>query len=276
MRPLITRPAQNRLGVLTTPARTPGQEVALHPLAHGLAAPVGLEAIQVEPEPLGALPQVGILQPGGVGEQEVVHLPEAALAPGRLGRARGRPGARVAGLDREVAKHPAHVPSRQSRAVSAAQNGHSKSAYSMTSGRRAEPADVVELVGRREPARSRDPSSRGGLLEPVEDQVGARQLARRVGLVAPAHDGVGPDDGQRALGKAARVVGVKRPAGRRPWARSPRAGRCSRRASRETRSVSSRRRRRRRTAWRPRAVNSSSTCSYTDSWSVHTGEKANG
>ena len=79
----------------------------LDAVAHRVAAAVLIEAVEIEPEPPRPLPQVRVLEAGRVGEQRVVHLPEAPLQTGGLGGARGRPGARVAGTDREMAKHDA-------------------------------------------------------------------------------------------------------------------------------------------------------------------------
>ena len=55
---------------------------------------------------------------------------------------------------------------------------------------------------------------RSGGRERVEDQVGARQVARRVGLVAPLDDAVGADHHERALREAAGVVDAERAARR--------------------------------------------------------------
>ena len=90
---------------MTTPARTPARKSRCTRVKHGVAAAVALEALEIEPEPLRALPQMRVLESPLIGEQRVVHLPEAALQPGRLGRAGRGPGARVAGADREVAEH---------------------------------------------------------------------------------------------------------------------------------------------------------------------------
>src|SRR5579875_3332909 len=83
-----------------------GFEVAPHAGAHRLAAAIGLEALEVQAQLAGPPPQVRILQASLVGEQQVVHLPKAAL---------------------------------QSRRLGAAQWGHSKSAYSITTGADPEP-----------------------------------------------------------------------------------------------------------------------------------------
>jgi hypothetical protein len=79
-------------------------EVLADPRAHGVGAPVGVEALDVEPEAFRADPQVRVLEPALVVEQGVVHGPERALGGCRLGGAGGRQRARVAALDREVAE----------------------------------------------------------------------------------------------------------------------------------------------------------------------------
>ena len=115
---------------------------------------------------------------------------------------------------------------RSSLTLSAAQNGHSKSAYSITSdapparGRGLRSGDGSRRASSRSPA-----GHRGLARETVEDQVRARQLARGRRLVAPLDDPVGTDDHERALGEAA-PRGRRRTRGTsRPWARSPRAAR---------------------------------------------------
>jgi hypothetical protein len=67
--------------------------VALDARLHLVAAPVGVEALEVEPELLGARPQVGVVDAALVGEQRVVEGPERTLQRGRLGR-RGERGRR--------------------------------------------------------------------------------------------------------------------------------------------------------------------------------------
>ncbi len=73
----------------------------------GVVAAVGVEARDVESEPLRARPQVRILEPALVGEQRLVHLPEGALPARRLGRAGRRERARMGAADGEVAEHDA-------------------------------------------------------------------------------------------------------------------------------------------------------------------------
>ena len=64
-----------------------GAGLLVHHAAHVLAAPVALEAIEIEAQRRDMRPQVGIVGVRGVGEQCVVQLPEAPLTPGGLGRA---------------------------------------------------------------------------------------------------------------------------------------------------------------------------------------------
>ena len=78
--PGCASPATNRVGVVTTPARTPGAEVALHPLLH--RRPSGGRASKrsrSRPSRSRALPEVRLVEVALVVEQRVVHLPEAAL-----------------------------------------------------------------------------------------------------------------------------------------------------------------------------------------------------
>ncbi len=87
-----------------------------------------------------------VLEPGLIGEQRIVHLPEAPLQAGRLGRARGRPRARVAtrtGKCRNTTRNatPLELP------VENAQKGHSKSAYMISERRVRCAANVIVAVG---------------------------------------------------------------------------------------------------------------------------------
>jgi hypothetical protein len=54
-------------------------EVTFEVLLRGGGAAVRLEAVEVEREPLGALPQVRVVEVALILEQLVVHLPDAAL-----------------------------------------------------------------------------------------------------------------------------------------------------------------------------------------------------
>src|SRR5439155_8460004 len=85
-----------------------GTEVRLDPLPDRVGAAISLEAIEVEAELPGALPQVRIVEPALVGEQRVVHLPEAVLERRGLGGAREHLAARVLRHDREVAEDLPH------------------------------------------------------------------------------------------------------------------------------------------------------------------------
>lgn len=76
--------------------------VALHAGRDVFRAPVGLEALEIEPEPEHALPQVGIVDPAGVGVKRVAHRPEGALAGRRLGGVSQREGPRMLCPQREV------------------------------------------------------------------------------------------------------------------------------------------------------------------------------
>src|SRR3954465_1320435 len=82
-------------------------DVALDPLGRGPAAPVGLEAPDVEAERLAPRPQVGILEAPLVGVEGVAPLPERALDGGRLGRVREYERAGMLGPQREVAEDDA-------------------------------------------------------------------------------------------------------------------------------------------------------------------------
>src|SRR4051794_31701542 len=70
--------AEDRRG-LHDPGLDSALEVALDPRGDRVAATVALELIQVEAELLGTLPKVGVIEVALVGEQRVVHLPEAVL-----------------------------------------------------------------------------------------------------------------------------------------------------------------------------------------------------
>ena len=58
-------------------------EVALDPGRDLDRAAVALEAVEVEPEPLGPLPEVRVVDAAAVGEQRVPELPERVLGLGR-------------------------------------------------------------------------------------------------------------------------------------------------------------------------------------------------
>jgi len=62
-----------------------GLEVAAHTGLRGGGAAVGLEAVEVEPEALGALPEVRIVDVASVLVERIDQLEEAALQAGGLG-----------------------------------------------------------------------------------------------------------------------------------------------------------------------------------------------
>src|SRR3954467_12367107 len=78
-------------------------DVALHAPGDGVAAAVAVEALEVDPEPLAAGPEMRVLEAALVLVQGVGELPEPALDRGRLGRGRARERAGVLRLEREVA-----------------------------------------------------------------------------------------------------------------------------------------------------------------------------
>ena len=61
-------------------------EVVSDAVTHRVRASVGLAALDVQTQALGACPHVRALKPTLVGEQRVVHLPERVLTRRRLGR----------------------------------------------------------------------------------------------------------------------------------------------------------------------------------------------
>lgn len=62
-----------------------GFEVAADPLGDGAGATVGLEAVEIEPEVFGTLPEVRIIDVGAIRIQRVDHLEEAPLQARGLG-----------------------------------------------------------------------------------------------------------------------------------------------------------------------------------------------
>src|SRR5262245_60711290 len=77
-------------------------QIGLDSLRQLGGAPVGLEALEVEPESPGPLPEMWVVEMALVLQQRVVHLPEAVLRGRRL-RGRGEhPRARVLRCHREV------------------------------------------------------------------------------------------------------------------------------------------------------------------------------
>ena len=90
-----------------TPARIPDSKSRLHAGGDGRRAAVGLEPLEVEPELLGAPPQMGVVDVPAIGVERGDHLEEIALGAGRLGRRvqGGRAGS--LGGEREMAKDEA-------------------------------------------------------------------------------------------------------------------------------------------------------------------------
>ena len=75
------------------PGAHPGLKIPPDPFRHRRAAAVALKPGEIKAEPLGTLPQVRVLEAAGIGEQEVMHLPEASLPRGGFGGPRGWPSA---------------------------------------------------------------------------------------------------------------------------------------------------------------------------------------
>src|SRR5215207_10556472 len=88
----------------------PADDVALDPRANPFRAAVAVEALEVDPEALRALPEVGIIDAAAIGVERVAHLPEHALHPGGLRGGVKRRGPRVRRGHREV---PEAKPQRQ-------------------------------------------------------------------------------------------------------------------------------------------------------------------
>ena len=118
-------------------------EVGADARGHRGVAPVGVEAREVEPEPLGARPQVRVLQPALVGEQRVVHRPERALAARGLGGAGRRERARMRGPDGEVAERDAHRQRREPQLERGAERALVVAVHDARPRRVAGPADVI-------------------------------------------------------------------------------------------------------------------------------------
>jgi hypothetical protein len=78
-------PAAKSVGIVAT-CLHPTPEVVSDAVAHRVRASVGLEALDVQVQALGACPQMRVLKPALVGEQHVVHLSERVLTRRRLGR----------------------------------------------------------------------------------------------------------------------------------------------------------------------------------------------
>jgi len=110
------------------PGTDAGAEVPADSRADRFGAPVGVERRGVEPEPLGARPQVRVVETALVGEQRVVHRPEGTLAACAASAAHAAEAAR--GCDVVTGKCRKAMRSGRSRSLTstAAQKGHSKSA----------------------------------------------------------------------------------------------------------------------------------------------------
>ena len=121
-----------------------------------LVLEVARRTLDVEAELAGVAEQVLELELVLVGEQQVVHLPEAALRarrPRPRGRRARRAGARrsaAGGGRRSAGRRRSARAARRTTPVARPQNGHSKSPYSTSvSGASGRPADVVARRGRR-------------------------------------------------------------------------------------------------------------------------------
>ena len=193
------------------PGSHPGPKSRLTRVAHRVAAPVGVEALEVEPERPGTLPQVRILEPALVGEQQVVHLPEAALEPRRLGGAGRGPRARMARAHREMTEHrrsrssPSADARGAVRALEVRVLDHQRGVVRPAGGPRATARGRARSRARSDPRRRQSRPSKIRF---------APGRSRATSPVAPVHDAVRADDHQRALGKPARVIDAERPAGR--------------------------------------------------------------
>ena len=108
--PSRRRPSTNAVGVPETPARTPLTMSRSTRARTAFRAAVAVEALEVDPEALRALPEVGIIDAAAIGVERVAHLPERALHPGGLRGGVKRRGPRVLRGHREV---PEAEPQRQ-------------------------------------------------------------------------------------------------------------------------------------------------------------------
>ena len=206
-------PGQDRAGRRSasgsprSPARIPARVCAAHDApATSARAAIALEALEVEAERRGARPQVRIVGVRRILEERVVELPEAALArrpPRRRRRAAPRAGclAAIAKWRKATPQRRAAQPrvgQRAARAgVVAVEDRRAARCGSPRTWSAAPSAGAGRCAGRSQRSRlaaapSAPPAARGVAaatgVEPVEDQVGAGQLAGRRRLVAPAHD----------------------------------------------------------------------------------------
>ena len=100
---------QEERGRAPGPARGGAGLVLADAGVQGLVAHVGVEPLEVEAARGGVLAEVVGLEPGLVGEQLVVHLPESALPRGCLGRDGGEIGVGVHVLQRQVPHDVPHA-----------------------------------------------------------------------------------------------------------------------------------------------------------------------
>src|SRR5215210_5895675 len=77
--PRMPLPAREQRGGGGHSGAHAGAEVGGDATLDRLGVAVGVEAADVEPQALGALPQLWVLEPSLVGEERVVHGPERAL-----------------------------------------------------------------------------------------------------------------------------------------------------------------------------------------------------
>ena len=169
----------NSVGVVATPARTPGVEVAPHARGTASERRSASKRSRSSPSALGALPQVRVLEPALVGVERVVHLPEAALQrrpprprrrrPRRAGAwsARGSGGRRGA-----AAAAAARVRDEAEVALEVGVLDHERGAAPAA-------ADVVVVGRAAAAARCRGSPSRGGVGRRGRRRSGSRPAARR-------------------------------------------------------------------------------------------------
>ena len=202
-------------------------EVALHPRGHRLASggrrrSARRRARALARAPTGAGPRAA---PG----RRTARRASPRSAPwsaGRLGRARGRPRARVLRAHREVAEAPARAGRREPRVQRARSTGtRSRRRRSPAArrprrarGRRARAAGAARCRGRS--GRSAAAASASKIRFAPGSSPG------RSRLVAPLHDAVGADRSPARAAGSRPARGRRRTLGTpRPWARSPTAAR---------------------------------------------------
>ena len=99
-------PSTNWVGVVATPALIPLRKSASIRSSISGERRSASKRSRSRPIRLALLPQMGVVEVTLVLEQRVVHLPEAALEAGGLGRGREHARTRVLRGHREVAEHP--------------------------------------------------------------------------------------------------------------------------------------------------------------------------